>query len=204
MDAGKAELYLCLPATVRPAPGELEALIAAARPVAMLLTGAAAAPRDGLRGLVQLAQRQNLAVLIADDIELAALLNADGVHIAADQRRLAEARARFGADGTVGVSCRMSRHEAMEMGEGGADYIAFGEHWDAGERDPEALAEMVAWWTELFEVPCVAWLGEVDPADVAPRLIGAGADFLALVPPAGQGSEIERLGSLAAGLAGVA
>jgi thiamine-phosphate pyrophosphorylase len=157
-----------------------------------------------LRGLIQSAQRQNLAVLIADDIELAALLNADGVHIAADQRRLAEARARLGTDSTIGVSCRMSRHEAMVMGEGGADYIAFGEHWDAGGRDPEALAAIVSWWAELFELPCVAWLGAADPEGEARQLIGAGADFLALVPPEGQGSEIGRLGRVVAGLTGVA
>ena len=187
-------------ATVRPAAAELEALIAAASPAAMLLTGAAAAPRDAVRGLIRLGQRQNIAVLIADDIELAASLNADGVHIAADQRRLAEARARLGAEKTVGASCRLFRHEAMVMGEGGADYIAFGEHWGAGGRDAEALAETIAWWAQIFELPCVGWLGAEDGPREAQQLVAAGADFVALTLPAGQESGIKRLGEITAEL----
>jgi thiamine-phosphate pyrophosphorylase len=203
MERRKADLYLCLVAAALPASDELEALIAAVRPAAMLLTGVEkSASLKPLRDLIQSAKRQNLAVLVADDIDLAADLGADGVHIGADQRRLAEARSRLGADRTVGVSCRLSRHEAMVMGEGGADYIAFGEHWGAGPHDPQALAEMVAWWAALFEVPCVAWLGTDDPVGEARRLISAGADYIGVRWAAGGVSDFERLSGIAAGLRG--
>lgn len=201
MEGHKADLYLCLSAPAVSASGDAEALIAAGRPAALLITEATGAPRDAVRALIQSGKRQNLAVLIADDIELAAALGADGVHIPADQRRLAAARARLGADKTVGVSCSLSRHEAMVMGEGGADYVAFAEHWREGPRDMAALAGMVGWWAAIFELPCVAWLGEEDAAGEARMLADAGADFVAVrCGVRSPAEDIERLGGIAAGL----
>jgi thiamine-phosphate pyrophosphorylase len=201
MDGHKADLYLRLDAASLSVPGGLDALVAAARPAALLITEATGARQESVRALVESAKRLNLAVLIADDIDLAAALGADGVHIAADQPRLAAARARLGADKTVGVSCGPSRHEAMTMGEGGADYIAFGEHWGGKPRDAEVLAGMVGWWGAIFELPCVAWLGDEDTASDAAALAGAGADFIAVRCGARSPAEDrERLGDVHAGL----
>jgi thiamine-phosphate pyrophosphorylase len=66
----------------------------------------------------------------------------------------------------------------MVAGEAGADYVMFGEPDPAGRRPSfEAIAERVAWWAELFEIPCVAWAERIEEVD---ELCAAGADFIAL------------------------
>jgi thiamine-phosphate pyrophosphorylase len=138
---------------------------------------------------VKLARGQNLAILIEEDWSLARELDMDGVHIRADAERLAEARRVLGADKSIGVSCGFSRHEAMLMAEGGADYVAFGE---TGAADLDERAEMIGWWSEVFEVPCVAWLRDGESFDEARDLVRAGADFLA-VEAGAAGHELSRL-----------
>jgi thiamine-phosphate pyrophosphorylase len=111
------------------------------------------------------------AFLIEDDVALALALGADGVHLS-DPAGVADARARLGPDRILGASCGRSRHAAMLAGEDGADYIAFGEHGCA----LPALLELIAWWSELFVLPCLAE-GALDVGGVAP-LVEAGADFI--------------------------
>jgi thiamine-phosphate pyrophosphorylase len=65
----------------------------------------------------------------------------------------------------------------MIMAELGVDYVAFGPA-KANEAARDRRAELIAWWTEIFEVPCVAW--DVETAEEAERLAGLGADFIAL------------------------
>jgi thiamine-phosphate pyrophosphorylase len=66
----------------------------------------------------------------------------------------------------------------MVAAEAGADYVMFGEPGAAGERPAfDAIAERVAWWAEVFEVPCVGYAASID--EIAP-LARAGADFVAL------------------------
>jgi len=80
----------------------------------------------------------------------------------------------------IGVTCHDSRHLAMEAGEAGADYVAFGAFYPTTTKpssyrpDPSILA----WWTTLFASPCVA-IGGITPDNAAP-LIAAGADFIAV------------------------
>ena len=66
----------------------------------------------------------------------------------------------------------------MLLAEAGADYVAFGDS-SAGPRDFEALSELIAWWSEIFVVPSVAF----NVADVteAEQLTQLGVDFIA--PP---------------------
>jgi thiamine-phosphate pyrophosphorylase len=196
--AQRTELYLRLEGSALPAPSELEAVIAAARPAALLIgafSGAAAA--DAARELIASAKRRNLSVLIEGGPELAQSLGADGIHMSADQARVTQARRVLGEDKTIGASCSLSRHEAMVMAESGADYVAFGEPRGAAPVDAEALEEMAAWWASLFEVPCVVWLGE-DPVGEASALIDAGVDFLGLSWRAGDGEPgLERLARVA-------
>jgi thiamine-phosphate pyrophosphorylase len=124
--------------------------------------------------ILQLAHGRNIAVVVADDVELARKIGADGVHIAADASRYAAARDRLGAEAIIGADCGQNRHDAMVLAERGADYVAFEAH------DPQAkpgLAELIAWWAEIFVVPCVA-LG-VSSAEEARELTALGADFVA-------------------------
>jgi thiamine-phosphate diphosphorylase len=84
-------------------------------------------------------------------------------------------------DAIVGVTCHDSRHLAMDAGEAGADYVAFGAFFPTGTKATEHRAEIdiLQWWAEIFEVPCVA-IGGITPANCGP-LVAAGVDFLAVV-----------------------
>lgn len=127
-----------------------------------------------------LCREHDVAFLINDRPDLAAELHADGVHIGQEDIDYASARRLLGPDAIVGVTCHNSRHLAMQAGEAGADYVAFGAFFDTATKDPKTRAapEILTWWSDLFEIPCVAIGGiTVENGRV---LIEAGADFLAV------------------------
>lgn len=130
--------------------------------------------------LMPIAQAREVAFLINDYPELARELGADGVHVGQNDTPCREARKILGPDKIVGVTCHASRHLAMEAGEAGADYVAFGAFHETGTKIPISRAEpeILTWWSELFELPCVA-IGGITVANAAP-LVRAGADFLAV------------------------
>jgi thiamine-phosphate pyrophosphorylase len=172
-------LYLKLPA--RP-PAESSFLLAIAQPVAyagcVLLGGGDSADLDApwAEHLAQFAHDRNVAFLVEGDVELALKIGAEGVHIQADRALYARARERLGPDAIVGAGCGQNRHDAMVMAELGADYIAFGpapHNLDA----KDDLAELIAWWSEIFVVPCVAF--GASSAEEASRIAALGADFVA-------------------------
>lgn len=177
----RCDLYLRLSAGALSSadwPG-LEALLREARPAALLLSdGHTNIPLDRLRDAGMSGERQTIAILIENDPRLALALKADGVHLRGGSAQVAEARSLLGEEAVIGVSSPLTRHEAMVIAEAGADYIAFGEPALSGQRDIGALADMISWWDELFEVPCVAWLSDSDTVEDAYELVRAGADFL--------------------------
>ncbi|WP_164114797.1 thiamine phosphate synthase [Sphingorhabdus sp. Alg239-R122] len=120
------------------------------------------------------------AFIVNDDIALAARLNADGVHLGQGDGELAEARERLGRDVQIGITCHDSRHLALEAGEAGADYVAFGAFYPSETKDTQHQAdhELLSWWSGMVEIPCVA-IGGITVANARP-LIAAGADFLAV------------------------
>ncbi|MEP2828000.1 thiamine phosphate synthase [Parvibaculum sp.] len=130
--------------------------------------------------LMPLAHSYEVAFLINDRPDLAAELDADGAHIGQTDLAYAEARELLGPDKILGVTCHDSRHLAMEAGEAGADYVAFGAFYKTDTKDPISMAEpdILTWWSELFELPCVA-IGGITANNAAP-LVRAGADFLAV------------------------
>ena len=69
----------------------------------------------------------------------------------------------------IGVTCHDSRHLAMEAGEKGADYVAFGAFYPTLTKptDYRPVPQLLSWWTSLFEVPCVA-IGGITPENAAP------------------------------------
>jgi hypothetical protein len=106
-------------------------------------------------------------------LAIARRLGCDGVHLPGDERLFAPARASLPADAIIGAQCAGSRHQAMVFGELGADYVAF-----AGASDQ--VLDLVAWWQELFEVPCVAW--HVADVELLDGLLRLPADFIGLAP----------------------
>ena len=138
---------------------------------------------DGLAraaaALIPLCQARNVAFLIDGRADIAQATGADGVHLA-DPGRLGAARRLLGADAICGVSCAGSRHAAMLAAEGGADYVSFGAFYPSATLPKAAVIspDILAWWNEMMELPCVA-VGGIDSASAA-ALVTAGAQFLAL------------------------
>ncbi|WP_372621969.1 thiamine phosphate synthase [Falsiroseomonas sp.] len=131
--------------------------------------------------ILPVAQSRGVAVLMNDSMELAKRSGCDGVHLGQQDGDLLAARKLLGTEATIGVTCHDSRHLAMEAGEAGADYVAFGAFFPTSTKEtvhkPEP--EILEWWSEMFEIPCVA-IGGISPANCAP-LVRAGADFLAVI-----------------------
>ncbi|WP_137896975.1 thiamine phosphate synthase [Sphingomonas sp. 2SG] len=143
-----------------------------------------------------------VAFIVNDSIALAKRLGADGVHLGQEDGDPREARDALGPEVQIGVTCHDSRHLAMEAGEGGADYVAFGAFYPtttkAVEHHPEP--SILSWWASMFELPSVA-IGGITPAN-APALVAAGADFLAVSGAVWSGDEAAAVRAFAEVLRG--
>ena len=138
----------------------------------------------------------NCAFIVNDSVPLAKRLKADGVHLGQDDGDPREAREELGRDTQIGVTCHASKHLAMEAGEAGADYVAFGAFFPSTTKDKGPDAErpdpsLIEWWVKLFEIPVVA-IGGITPENCAP-LVAAGADFLAVSGGVWNGDEVAAI-----------
>ena len=130
--------------------------------------------------LMPICAGREVAFILNDRMDLAKSCGADGVHLGQGDGDPRVARALLGPSAQIGVTCHDSRHLAMEAGETGADYVAFGAFFPTVTKqvthrpDPSILT----WWSALFEIPCVA-IGGITPEN-ASVLVDAGADFLAV------------------------
>ncbi len=143
--------------------------------------------------LQEICAAREVAFIVNDSISLAKRIKADGVHLGQDDGTVEEARQRLGREAQVGVTCHNSRHLAMEAGEAGADYVAFGAFFPTTTKQTEYTAEpdLLSWWQELMEIPCVA-IGGITPDNCKP-LVEAGADFLAVSGAIWNGDEAEAV-----------
>ena len=135
---------------------------------------------DAATALMPICHDRDVALLINDRADLAAETGADGVHLGQRDGDVGAARTLLGFDRDIGVTCHASRHLAFEAGEKGADYVAFGAFFDTDTKAAPTRAEpdILTWWSELAELPCVA-IGGIT-ADNCAALVRAGADFLAV------------------------
>lgn len=141
---------------------------------------------------------REVAFIVNDDASLAKRLGADGVHLGQDDGDAREARALLGPQVQIGVTCHDSRHLAMEAGDAGADYVAFGSFYPTTTKvvkhHPEPV--ILSWWSALFELPCVA-IGGITPRNATP-LVAAGADFIAVSHAVWGGDEAAAIRAFAA------
>lgn len=191
------ELYLISPLDVEgDFPERLERALRAGRVAAFQFrvkgvdehAGAAlAAP------LKEICAAHDCAFIVNDSISLARRLRADGVHLGQSDGDVREAREALGREAQIGVTCHASRHLAMEAGEAGADYVAFGAFFPSTTKESEHRPELdtLTWWQQIFEIPCVA-IGGITPANCGP-LVSAGADFLAVSNAVWGGDEAEAV-----------
>jgi thiamine-phosphate pyrophosphorylase len=184
-EAGTATQLYAVVETGEAAPGRLAAALAAANFASLLISPPAGGALDATstRRLVEVAQRSGVAAVLADDARLARTLRADGVHLRTAKnltQAYEEARNIVGRGGIVGVDVGISRHDAMTLAEAGADYVAFGAPARLKDRDKARTRrdELIAWWAEIFEAPCVAL--DVATPEEARTLAFAGADFLGI------------------------
>ena len=140
---------------------------------------------------------RDVAFIVNDDIALAKRLRADGVHLGQGDGDPRDAREQLGREAQIGVTCHASRHLALEAGEAGADYVAFGAFFPSTTKDTEHRAELalLEWWSEMVELPSVA-IGGITPDNCRP-LIEAGADFLAVSGAVWNGDEVAAIKAFA-------
>jgi thiamine-phosphate pyrophosphorylase len=159
-------------------PPLLEAAIAACDVACVLLRTASddeGAAEKAACALVPLLQKHGVACLVADDPQLAVRVNADGVHIEDTETLLQSALRALQPGHIVGAGGLQTRDAAMTAGEAGADYVMFG--GPASSEPHESIVERVAWWVEIFNVPCVGYAHDLGAVS---DLVRAGADFIAL------------------------
>ncbi len=184
--ADHCRLYLITPPAFEPA-SFAEDLVAAldAGDVACLQLRLKDVADDAIRRAVEvlmpLAHARDVAFLLNDRPDIAAEFGADGCHVGQDDMAYTEARRLVGEGAIVGVTCKNSRHLAMEAGQAGADYVAFGAFFPTHSKESTTRAdvEILEWWSELMELPCVA-IGGITPENCGP-LVQAGADFLCAI-----------------------
>ncbi|HWX04708.1 MAG TPA: thiamine phosphate synthase [Bradyrhizobium sp.] len=173
-------LYLRTPEVDDPAPlvASLPGLLAGADVAAVLLHLKETDQRgmiSRIKALAPVIQNAGAALLLDGRVELVARAGADGAHLTGIAA-LAEALPSLKPDRIAGVGGLPTRHESMEAGELGADYVLFGEPDARGQRPSmEAIAERLQWWAELFEPPCVGFAGSREEAF---EFAAAGADFV--------------------------
>jgi len=187
-------VYLITPPRLEPAP--FADLLAAALDVRGLAAGpdpAVAAVQLRLKDVTEddwrraidtlrpVAQSRGVAFLLNDRADLVRATGCDGVHVGQEDMPARQARSLIGPEATLGVTCKGSRDLAMQAGEDGADYVAFGAFFPSGTKDVTRFVdpEILQWWSELMELPCCA-IGGITPENCGP-LVRAGADFLAVV-----------------------
>lgn len=183
MSEDKPQLYLVSPPQFDLAtfPDQL-ARVLDVHPVACLRLDLATRDEDQLLraadALRAVSEPRDVALVIADHFRIAERAGLDGVHLSDGSRNVRKARAELGADAIVGAFCGTSRHDGMNAGEIGADYVAFGPIGATALGDgSRAERELFAWWSEMIELPVVAE-GNLDEVTLAS--LSAVTDFVSL------------------------
>jgi len=131
--------------------------------------------------LVALCRQFGVPLIVNDDLRLADLCDADGVHLGRDDASLREARIILGRDKFIGTSCYQSLEIALAAQEAGADYVAFGSFFPSPTKPAAARADVTLLHqaARTLRVPIIA-IGGITLAN-APPLLDAGADSLAVL-----------------------
>jgi len=133
------------------------------------------------RELVKICHQHGVPLLINDDIELAVLVGADGVHLGREDGAVTQARKQLGSDAIIGVSCYNFVEQAIAAQAQGATYAAFGRFFPSSSKPLAAPAriETLRQAKRALTIPIVA-IGGILP-DNGGQLLAAGADLLAVI-----------------------
>lgn len=133
------------------------------------------------RAILPLCRQYHVPLIINDSIELCLMLDADGVHLGADDGNLSEARARLGADKIIGASCYNRFDLALSAQQAGATYVAFGACFASSTKPhaPVAALDLFKQAKAQLHIPVVA-IGGITLTN-APSVIEIGADSIAVI-----------------------
>ncbi|GAA0288333.1 thiamine phosphate synthase [Rhodovulum strictum] len=158
----RPQIYLITPPAFEPdAFAPRLAAVLDAHPVACLRLSMATRDEDSVAraadALRDIAHARDVPLVIEAHLGLVERLGLDGVHLTDGARNVRKVRTALGADAIVGAYCGASRHDGLNAGEAGADYVAFGPVGATGLGDG-TLAEraLFEWWSEVIEIPVVA------------------------------------------------
>jgi thiamine-phosphate pyrophosphorylase len=129
--------------------------------------------------LVPIAQAAGAAALIAGDTRAIGRSGADGIHLTAEPRHVADAIKKSGGKSIVGANAGKSRDQALDVGEQRPDYIFIGKLNGDTHEDPHPRnLEMAEWWAEIIEIPAIIMAGNTVQSirDAA----ATGVEFIAL------------------------
>lgn len=182
------KLYLLTPPKIEPAAfaDELQRAIAAKPEIvgAVQLRLKDVSDDDFRRAadtLIPVCHGFDIPLIINDRPDIAKDTGADGVHVGQQDASYGEARALLGPDAIVGVTCHASRDLAIEAGDAGADYVAFGAFFPSQSKEAKhhATTEILEFWSQMTVIPCVA-IGGITAENCRP-LVDAGANYLAVI-----------------------
>jgi thiamine-phosphate pyrophosphorylase len=161
-DAEQPQIYLISPPDIDPEtfPDRL-ARVLDARAIACIRLALATSDEDRLSRAAdacrEVAIARDVAIVLQDHWLLAQRLGLDGVHLTDGARSVRKARKDLGADAIVGSFCGTSRHDGINAGEAGADYVSFGPAGaSALGSGTQAARDLFEWWSEMIEIPVVA------------------------------------------------
>ena len=146
--------------------------------------------------LLRLCQSFRIPLIINDDMRLAVLIEADGVHLGETDLTLKEARFNLGPNSIIGVSCYQDLDRAVQLAGQGADYVAFGSFYPSPTK-PDAKPCPLSVLTQArakLPTPIVV-IGGITPKN-APALIQAGADAVAVISALFETADIELTANL--------
>ncbi len=144
-------------------------------------TASAELRREQGRALAALCRMAGAPFIVNDDLALALALDADGVHLGADDGDLSEARQRLGQGKLLGASCYNRMELAQAAAQAGVDYLAFGSVFRSDTK-PGAVRAPLALFAEArrsFALPLIA-IGGIT-LENAPQVFAAGADAVAVI-----------------------
>lgn len=150
------------------------------------------APLVEASALLALCRRAGIPFIVNDDIELAAAIGADGVHLGREDDSIQAARRRLGKKAFIGVSCYDDVERAVWAEQEGADYVAFGRFFPSQTKPHAPCAQLstLCQAKQRLMVPIVA-IGGIT-VDNAAALLAAGADWLAVIEGVFGGGDPER------------
>ncbi|CDX25199.1 Thiamine-phosphate pyrophosphorylase [Mesorhizobium sp. ORS 3324] len=129
--------------------------------------------------IVPVAQGAGIAVIIAGDSRIAGRVHADGIHVEAGRKDLAETIERLAGKMMVGAGGAKTRDEALELGEERPDYMFFGRFGYDNKPEPHPRnLSLGGWWAQMIQIPCIVMAGS-DLASVE-TVAATGAEFVAL------------------------